>query len=197
VSDNTYELGQVVPLRFEVRDVDTGELVDPTAWTLKVATPSGSLDDISAGVIHTDAGVFDADYVPLVAGPFVAVFAATGEHAGTSTDNWIVQATSASLANITIAQLRAYLKEPSEDDATLLDALEAERAAQARKCRIDPYTPDLRQALMRRVARNLAARSVPIASFNTFEGGATTTRVPQTDPEIQRFEGPYRRRRVG
>ena len=65
-------------------------------------------------------------------------------------------------------------------------------------CRIPAaYPADLGEALCRRVARNLAARSVPVASFSAFEGGGTVTRVPQRDAEVARLEGPYRRLVVG
>ncbi len=78
--------------------------------------------------------------------------------------------------------------------AEVADAMEAEIWAQRRVCRVPvPYPPDLAQALKRRVARNLAARMVPVASFTAFEGGSTSARVPQTDAEIRRFEAPFRK----
>lgn len=59
------------------------------------------------------------------------------------------------------------------------------------------YPADLREALLRRVARNLAARAVPVASFTAFDGGATSTRVPGRDPEVRRLEAPHLRLSVG
>ena len=101
------------------------------------------------------------------------------------------------MANLpTLADLRGYLT-TSADDATLLDALAAETAAQAARRRVTPFTADLRQALMRRVARNLAARSITVATFSAFEGGSTVVRVPAMDVEIQRFEAPYPKLPVG
>lgn len=99
-------------------------------------------------------------------------------------------------ALVTIDDLRDYLGDTSVSEDGLRDALAAERAAQAARCRVEPYTADLRQALLRRVARNLAARSVPVASFTSFDGGATSTRVPGRDPEVSRLEGPHRRRPI-
>lgn len=191
----TYRLGAVVPLRFEVRDEDTSELTDPTGWSLVVASPAGSS---SPTLAHPEAGVFEADYVPAVVGPHVAVFTATGENAGLVEDVFVVTATSDNLATISVGQLRTYLGDTSETDQLLLDALAAERVAQADRCRVDRYTEALREALLRRVARNLAARAIRVASFTSFEGGGgASQRVPQTDPEIRRLEGPYRRRTVG
>jgi len=92
----------------------------------------------------------------------------------------------------------AYLGETSAADEDIQDALDAETAAQAARCRIPQvYPADLAQALKRRVARNLAARSVPVATFTSFEGGGTSARVPTVDAEIARLEAPYRRRTVG
>jgi hypothetical protein len=190
----TYRLGQTVGLRWEVRDEATGLLADPTGWSVTVASPSGSS---TPTVDHPETGVFEVDFVPAVVGPHVAVFAATGEHAGVAEDVFVVTATSAELATFTVGQLRVYLGDVSDTDSTLLEALAAERVAQADRCRVDRYTEALREALLRRVARNLAARRVPVATFTSFEGGGTSTRVPSTDAEIARLEGPYRRWPVG
>ena len=90
-----------------------------------------------------------------------------------------------------------YLK-TSASLTELEGALAAETAAQAARCRVTPYTDDLREALMRRVARNLAARAIPVATWTSFEGGGgASTRVPTSDPEIARLEAPYRRLVVG
>lgn len=57
------------------------------------------------------------------------------------------------------------------------------------------YLPsDLAEALKRRVARNLAMRSLPLG-VQSDELGAT--RVGSVDPEVRRLEGPYRRLAVG
>lgn len=190
----TYGLGSVVPLRFLVRDEDTGALVDPTSWDLVVTSPLGAT---SPTVVHPSAGVFDADYVPAATGGHTAVFTASGAHAGVSQNVFVVTADQQALQTVTASQLRTYLGDVSTSDAVLLEALAAERADQANRCRLDRYDEALREALMRRVARNLAARRVPVASFTSFDGGGTSTRVPQTDPEVKRLEGPHRRRTMG
>jgi hypothetical protein len=97
-------------------------------------------------------------------------------------------------ARPTLAQVLDYLGETSETDAAVAAALAAETAAQASACRIPAtYPPDLAEALKRRVARNLAAKAVPVATFTSFEGGGTSTRVPMIDPEVARLERPWRR----
>jgi acyl-CoA reductase-like NAD-dependent aldehyde dehydrogenase len=100
-------------------------------------------------------------------------------------------------AYVSLDDVQEYLVDTSATPEEIVDALAAERAAQAARCRVEPFTQDLRQALLRRVARNLAARRVPVASMTSFDGGQTSTRVPRVDPEVSRLEAPYRRMTVG
>lgn len=93
-----------------------------------------------------------------------------------------------------------YLGETSATDEQIADALAAEQAAQAARCRVpadaDPWPADLAQALKRRVARNLALRGLPIAVLQgDAESGSTV--LPGSDPEVRRFEAPHRRITVG
>lgn len=91
-----------------------------------------------------------------------------------------------------LAAVKAYLGvDHTWSDADIADALAAETAAQSRRCLVTPYEVDLGQALKRRVARNLAARAVQVTTYTSFEGGASTQRVPTRDPEINRLEGPF------
>lgn len=103
------------------------------------------------------------------------------------------------MAAPTLPEVKSYLgSDHSWTDAEINDALTAETAAQARRCKVpDPYPSDLGQALKRRCARNLAARNVPVVQFTSFEGGGSTARVPKLDAEIARFEGPFAKRKVG
>lgn len=96
---------------------------------------------------------------------------------------------------VTLAEVKEYLGDVSEDDTEITLALAAEAAAQGRRCVIPADVPDdLAEALKRRVARNLAARRVPLATYTAFEnGGGTSTRVPTGDAEIDRLEKPHRR----
>lgn len=105
-----------------------------------------------------------------------------------------------------------YLGEESSwSPSVILSAIEAEKAAQAAVVRypadpvippVDPedayYAPALAEALCRRVAHNLALRSLPLGlQVAMSEMAATQTRVGGTDAEVKRLEGPYRRLVVG
>ncbi len=83
------------------------------------------------------------------------------------------------------------------DTETLQDALDAEAAAQRGVCRIRAvYPADLREALLRRVHRNLEMRSLPLAVLRgDAEAGSTT--LPGSDPEVRRLERPHRKLTVG
>lgn len=96
-----------------------------------------------------------------------------------------------------LAEVKAYLSTgggTSAEDDVIQGALTAEMRAQSRVCNIpSTYPEDLGEALMRRVARNLAARAVPVAQITSFDGGQQSSRVPTRDPEIIRLEGPFRK----
>ncbi len=95
---------------------------------------------------------------------------------------------------LTLDQLRKYLGAAADqwDDDELGSALAAELDDQATKCRVPTVVPaGLTEALKRRVARNLAMRKVPLGiAVSEVEA----TQVRNLDPEIKRFEAPYRRR---
>jgi hypothetical protein len=161
--------------------------------TLTITLPGGTT--VTPSPVHTGTGVYAADYAGPTAGRYTAHWVATGANLGAADDVWDVTGTG--LAYVTPAVAIAYLGDTSWGSPDITDALEAERAAQAARCYIDPYPADLRQALLRRVARNLAARAVPIAQYSSFEGVMTGARVPMQDAEIARLEGPYLRVCVG
>lgn len=189
---NTYVLGQPVPLTFEVFDT-AGALAAPGAAALTVTLPDGTT--ATPTLDNPDTGVYVLDYAPPATGRYVAHFVATGANAGSAVDVFDVLA--ADLSVVSLSDVKVYLGDVSHTDAEITSALAAERRAQADRCNIDDYTEALREALYRRVARNLAARAVPVASFSSFEGGATSTRVPMRDAEISRLEAPYMRLTVG
>lgn len=190
---DTYSLGAAVPLTFEVVD-SNGDLVDDaTSVTLTITLPNGST--VTQTLHHPDTGVYTADYATVQAGRHTARFVVTGPNAGAVDDVFDVIAMN--LAYVTLGDVKAYLGDSSVSDSEITKALAAEQAAQASRCRLDPYTADLREALLRRCARNLAARSVPVTSFSSFDGAATVTRVPATDAEVARLEAPYRRLVIG
>jgi hypothetical protein len=79
----------------------------------------------------------------------------------------------------------------SPDLDVLEDVFEAEKASQRARCRIPAaYPPDLRVALLRRVKRAWEMRSNTSASD---ADAPFTGYVPNTDPEVRRLEGPYRK----
>jgi hypothetical protein len=189
---DTYLLGQPVPLSFSTYGTD-GVLAAPTTAGLTIILPAGDL--ATPTLDNPTPGVFVLDYMPATVGRHVAMFVSTGPGAGSAVDVFDVLAPDLSL--VTVGDVEAYLGETSATPDDITGALTAERRAQADRCRIDDYTEALREALLRRVARNLAARAVPIATFTSFEGGGTSARVPQVDAEIKRLEGPYVRWTVG
>lgn len=189
---DTWIVGSVIPLAWTVTD-RWGDPADPTTVTL-TATLAGAAPE-TLTTTSPAVGQILAAYRPTVAGPYTFRLVLDGEHATAVEDRVMVTALDPS--NLTITQMRAYLGDTSADDAEIAGAILAERHAQAARCRIDRYGPDLLEALKRRVARNLAARRVPVASFTAFDGGSTSTRVPAQDPEIRRLEAPYRRLTVG
>jgi hypothetical protein len=101
-----------------------------------------------------------------------------------------------------LAAVKAYLGgDHSWTDEQLWRALHAEQAAQARVCTIPPtvddvepvWPDDLREALMRRVAANLALRALPLGVMETVaDAAAATTRVG-ANAEVARLERPFRK----
>lgn len=189
------DVGATWLLAVEVRDDITGRLTDATV-TATVTRPDTSTSALT--VTRQSLGFYTAPYVLAATGRHTAVVLATGAVVGVAT--FAVDALPVS-ALPTLATVRAYLASTgptSFTDADISAALAAETAAQAMACAVPAaYPADLAEALCRRVARNLAARSVPVASFSAFEGGATSTRVPMKDAEIARLEAPYPRLVVG
>lgn len=189
-----YVLGAVVPLTFEVCDSD-GVPANAGASSITM-TRDGVSTGESLTLTNPETGVYQLDYTPAQVGRYVAVATFTGANAGTAVDVFDVLASGLSI--VTLTDVQAYLGvDVSWSTTEMTRALDAERAAQRRRCRIDDYGPDLREALLRRVARNLAARAVPVATFTSFDGGGTSTRVPMKDAEVARLEAPYRRMEVG
>jgi hypothetical protein len=76
-------------------------------------------------------------------------------------------------------------------DQELQIVIEAEVFGQAQVCRVDPYNATLYQAVLRRCARELAARGVPLG-MTSGESEYGSTRLSAFDAEIERLEGPFR-----
>ncbi|HET6874648.1 MAG TPA: hypothetical protein VFH70_07710 [Acidimicrobiales bacterium] len=109
----------------------------------------------------------------------------------------------------TITDLKGYLgaEAPGWSDEVLTAALATETTAQSRACAIphatDPatggdlgpdYPADLAEALYRRVAHNLATRSLPLGIQTTLTDMAVaTTGVGALPAKVRALEAPYRR----
>lgn len=190
---STYTLGAAVPLAYAVMD-ETGAAASPATAVLTITKPDGTTATPTITEDPDTVGLFELDYVPTVVGPHAAVFVTTVPPGAEATSFLVV---SGSLYPVSLTAVKDYLggtANLSESDSEIQSALTAEYSAQAARCRVDPYPPDLAEALKRRVARNLAARRVPLATYTAFEGGGgSATRVPTSDPEISRLEKPYRR----
>lgn len=185
------DVGDTWVLAVALYDDITGDPVDATV-TATVTRPDTTTTNPT--VTRQQLGLYTASYTLAAAGRHTGLMTSSGALVSV-TDFSCLAETPSQLP--TLADVKAYLASTgptSYADADLTLALAAEAAAQAARCRQPAvYPADLREALLRRVARNLAARSVPVASFTAFDGGATSTRVPMLDAEITRLEAPWRR----
>lgn len=180
----------------EVRITDADGYSVGTAPTVTVTLPSGMAEPVTPEGIGD--GCYRATYVPVSTGRFLARVASSGN--GVLDFAAYVLGTTSEVGMPTTDDVAAYLREgaASWDTADLQDALDAEAAAQRSICRVGAaYPADLRQALLRRVQRNLAMRQLPLAvQMWDAEGGGGTI-LPGRDPEVRRFEAPYRKLVVG
>lgn len=182
------------------------------AWVLRVLVtdehgdPSG---DVPSVVVTAPAGAAPA--VDMESTTCSGVFALTvfpaetGRHTATATHaehgavSWVAEVVDV-VANAdmpSVATCNAYIGDHSYTDDEVQDALDTERAAQFKLCRVPAaYPADLRGALHRRVQRNLAMRPLALAVRETQEGESAII-VPSNDPEVRRLERPWRRRAFG
>ena len=101
------------------------------------------------------------------------------------------------MAGPPIGDVRAWLQVPSTTltDPQLQQVVDAETLLQARACRVPDdgtLTPDLVQAIYRRVGREVAARGVPLGLLGA-DAEYGPSRLSRWDAEIDRLEGPNRR----
>lgn len=98
----------------------------------------------------------------------------------------------------TVPDVVDYVGPISATEDEVAAALAAEAAAQRSVCRVRAvYPDDLREALLRRVARNLAMRSLPLAVLQGDAEGGSSSILPGRDPEVRRLEAPHRKLTVG
>ena len=99
------------------------------------------------------------------------------------------------------AACREYLGLGEDRDEEIDGALYAERSAQARVCRVpstdDEWPTDLAEALLRRVARNLAAKGLPLGYQATVSDVGVGSIRLGWDIEIRRLEAPFRKALIG
>lgn len=185
VDDSVLDVGDTWVIGLEVAD---GSTVAAT-----VTNPSGSTSSPTPVVVAE--GTVSISVLLDEEGRYLAVVTVTPVEDPQYIHGYTVWAQSPTGAMPTVANIKGYLDSAggtSWDDAEIQDALDAETLAQARVCNIPAaYPDDLAQALKRRVARNLAARQVPIAQVTSFDGGQTVQRVQRLDAEVIRFEGPF------
>lgn len=176
-----------------VSDTD-GTAIAPDSIAVTVTLPTGATATGTA-TAEPPVGIYLLEYDVATSGDHVITITVEDTDAGDDVLEVQLYATALGDSTWDPAEVITYLGDTtSATAAEVADALAAETAAQRRVCRIPvPFPDDLRQALKRRVARNLAARMVPVASFTAFDGGTTSARVPASDVEVRRLEAPYRR----
>lgn len=180
-------VGDVWLLGVRVTDAD-GVGVEQTP-TVSVTKP----DDTTAAPVMESlgGGCFRAEYTLAVAGRYVATATVAGY--GVAQFAAFTDAVTPGSGMPTTAEVSAYLSQHSWSAPDLQDALDAEAAAQRRVCAVPAaYPPDLRNALLRRVARNLAMRPLPLAVLRgDAEIGDANLLPPGSDPEVRRLEKPH------
>lgn len=172
---------------------DDGTATAPDSVTVALTLPDGT-GDTGTATAQDITGLYKITYDLAQAGRHAVVITVTDATYGDEVLTAGVQVRAATQGALPdLSAVWAYLGEDhSYTSEEVGNALAAETAAQARRCRVPVHYPDdLAEALKRRVARNLAARSVPVATFTSFEGGGTSSRVPYVDAEVQRLEAPY------
>jgi hypothetical protein len=193
-------VGGVWRIAVSATDSDGVALAD--APGVVVTTPAGTVAEPVA--VAGPGSVWTAEYVISAAGRHTARVT-TGLHGALDFTAYATAIVPAS-GMPTLADLRGtdpdradpedlgYLGENGATDDEIQDALDAEASAQRDTCRVRAaYPASLRQALLRRVARNLAMRGLPLAVLQGDAESGDTTVLPGNDPEVRRLERPHRR----
>lgn len=181
----TLSVGAVWELVIAVTDDCFPAAVTPTVL---VTVPAGP--DVAA-TVEAYGGGWKATYPTVSAGLHTALVQASPY--GAVAVAALVNAVAGLAAWPTREDLDTYLREHSATDQELDDALAGERQAQFIACKIPgAYPADLRNALLRRCARYLALKGIPLAVLQG-DGENGNLILPGRDPEVRRLEGPYRR----
>ncbi len=184
----------------DVRDDVTGDQVrgDIGLPAVTVTTPNGATVDVDPVEVNDVRDhYFRASMIVTTAGRYVA--SVTVADYGTALFACWVDPVVAATGMPDIEDVDVYLGDHSWSDEQLQDALDAEADDQRHRCAVPAaYPAALRQALLRRCAVNLAKRRVLL---DTSGGDSDSDYGPQVlpyrDPEVRRFEGPFRRLVVG
>lgn len=81
----------------------------------------------------------------------------------------------------------------SLSDDQIQQIIDAETDLQAAYCTVpETYPAALAQALLRRCAREISARQLPVGLSADTSGEYAPVRLPSFDVEIERLEAPYR-----
>lgn len=163
------------------------------APTVVVTPPTGGQETVTPE--QTSGGRWEASYVVAAPGRYVARASAVDGGVVDFAAQVLAVTTGEQMPDVTVVV--GYLGETSASEEQVQEALDAELAAQRSVCRVRAvYPPDLREALLRRVARNLALRSLPLAVLRG-DAEAGSTVLPGRDPEVRRLEAPHRRLPIG
>lgn len=187
-------VGDLWVMHFRVRDLD-GYLVDQ-APSVAVTSPSGVT--AASSVSSVDSGFYRATQVLTEAGRWVA--RAATEDYGLVDLTVFAELVVTGSGLPTLQDIADYLGSNSTSEEMRQDALDAEAAAQRARCRIPAtYPADLREALLRRVMRNLAMRRIAYSGvpLGDAEAEPPAFALGGNDPEVRRLEAPYRRLVVG
>lgn len=190
----TRPIGVPWEMIFTSRDADGYWLDDAPVVTITLPDAT----TVAATVESEDLGCYTVLYVPLTVGRYTA-------HAVTALGyalDLLAVVTPSVVPLPDSDDLDAYLGGSTEHawtDAEMVEALAAETAAQMRMCRVPAnYPEDLREALLRRAARNLAMRR-QLTAEPRGEGDVELPAVlpVAADPEVRRLEKPWRRLPIG
>ena len=177
---------------------DTREPVD-VAGTVTVTAPDGT---VTAGVTTVASsrvrGISYVTIVPLEPGRYVVAVTVPGAGVAYFTATAVEPTATAAMPDVQdCVDYMGGDDAISFTDDDVQQALDQETSAQARVCRIPAaYPADLRGALLRRVQRALAMRSLSLAVRESTDGESTII-VPGRDPEVRRLEAPYRKVMLG
>lgn len=203
-ADVTLPVGGIWDLGAEVFDAD--DVPVAFAPPITIVPPSGAPVVLYPTAPDGD-GRYSVTYTIALAGRHVATLVSTY---GVTSFTAYGEAVTTAEGMPSLADLRGadpdrmdpddlgYLGGNSFTDAQIQRALDAEAQAQRDVCRVSAVYPDsLREALLRRVKRNLAMAQLPLAVLQGDSESGEATTLPGRDPEVRRLEAPYRKLPIG